>query len=324
MVRMSRGSDIAAPSACRLGAKATFEDAARVCGCRVQNDVRLAVQSVEAKLRPGEPNGALRRTWPELFGRELRSLTEAECNAWLVRIVRDAKGYTPKNAKTAVAGNKPSTINKAIQFLKAVFEIGVESGVCRSNPAASLERLDVQKKEMHIPSPAQFREIVERIRAKAGWGRKAAALVQGLAYTGMRLDESRRLCWRHIELDRKVFTIPGTKSKTSRHRRVPMNRPFEALVRSLLPAAPKPDQRVFRAGSAMESLKNACAEIGMARMTHHDCRHFFVVTALQAGVDVRTIATWLGHSDGGVLLLRTYGEYTAEHGAAMAAKMEFN
>jgi integrase len=307
-----------------LGAKASFEDAARIYRCRVQNDVKLSAQSVEAKLRPGEPNGTLRRTWPDLFDRELRSVTEAECRAWLVRIVRDVKGYTPKNARTAVAGNKPSTINKAIQFLKAVFEIGVENGVCRSNPAASLERLDVQKKEMHIPSPAQFREIVERIMAKAGWGRKAAALVQGLAYTGMRLDESRRLRWRHVELDRRVFTIPGTKSKTSRQRRVPMNGPFEELLRSLLPATPNPDGKVFKAGGAMESLRRACAEVGMARMTHHDCRHFFVVTALQAGVDVRTIATWLGHGDGGVLLLRTYGEYTAEHGAAMAAKMRFS
>lgn len=306
-----------------MGAKASFEDAAAIYRSRAQNNVRLAARSVEAKLRPGEPSGALRRTWPDLFGRELRSVTEAECKAWLVRIVRDGKGFTPKNARTAVAGNKPSTVNKAIQFLKAVFEVGVENGVCGANPAAGLERLDLQRKEMHIPSAAQFGLIVERIRAKAGWGRKAAALVQGLAYTGMRLDESRRLRWRHIELDRKIFTIPGTKSKTSRQRRVPMNGPFEALLRSLLPAAPDPDGKVFQAGGAMESLRRACAEVGVARMTHHDCRHFFVVTALQAGVDVRTIATWLGHGDGGVLLLRTYGEYTAEHGAAMAAKMRF-
>ena len=95
-------------------------------------------------------------------------------------------------------------------------------------------------------------------------------------------------------------------------------------MRRLMPATPDPDARVFQAGEAMESLARACKDVGMSRMTHHDLRHFFVVTALQAGVDVRTIAEWLGHSDDGALLLRTYGKNTVEHSEQMARKMKFS
>lgn len=35
-------------------------------------------------------------------------------------------------------------------------------------------------------------------------------------------------------------------------------------------------------------------------------RHTYASTQLQAGVSVRAVAKWLGHADGGALLLRTY------------------
>jgi hypothetical protein len=35
------------------------------------------------------------------------------------------------------------------------------------------------------------------------------------------------------------------------------------------------------------------------------------------------VADWLGHADGGVLVLKTYGHVRPEHAAAAAAKVSF-
>ena len=47
----------------------------------------------------------------------------------------------------------------------------------------------------------------------------------------------------------------------------------------------------------------------------HALRHLFASTLISRGVSVRTVAEWLGHSDGGALLLRTYSHLMpdAEH-----------
>ena len=43
----------------------------------------------------------------------------------------------------------------------------------------------------------------------------------------------------------------------------------------------------------------------------------------EAGIDVRTVAEWLGHKDLGALLLRTYSHVRAEHEREMVAKVSF-
>jgi integrase len=50
----------------------------------------------------------------------------------------------------------------------------------------------------------------------------------------------------------------------------------------------------------------------------HDLRHFFASQYVMAGVDFTTIASRLGHSDGGVLVGKVYGHLADEHKRRMA------
>lgn len=52
-------------------------------------------------------------------------------------------------------------------------------------------------------------------------------------------------------------------------------------------------------------------------------RHVFCSNAIEAGVDFKTIAAWLGHKDGGLLVARTYGHLRDEHSTLMAQRMTF-
>jgi integrase len=55
----------------------------------------------------------------------------------------------------------------------------------------------------------------------------------------------------------------------------------------------------------------------------HDLRHHFISYAVMSGLDFMTIARWVGHKDGGILIGKVYGHLADEHRKAQAARMNF-
>jgi integrase len=55
----------------------------------------------------------------------------------------------------------------------------------------------------------------------------------------------------------------------------------------------------------------------------HDCRHHFISYAVMSGIDFMTIAKWVGHKDGGILIGKVYGHLSNEHAQLQAARMNF-
>ena len=56
-------------------------------------------------------------------------------------------------------------------------------------------------------------------------------------------------------------------------------------------------------------------------VTFQSFRHYFISHAVMAGIDYKTIAYWVSHRDGGVLIGRLYGHLDKTHGRQMAAKL---
>jgi site-specific recombinase XerD len=84
------------------------------------------------------------------------------------------------------------------------------------------------------------------------------------------------------------------------------------------------EDRIFGFKDIRQALASACRRAGLPRFGHHALRHFFCSNAIEAGVDFKAIAGWLGHKDGGVLAAKTYGHLRNEHSAAMAKRMTFD
>jgi integrase len=80
---------------------------------------------------------------------------------------------------------------------------------------------------------------------------------------------------------------------------------------------------VLAVRECQKAIDRACAETGVTRFTHHDLRHLFITRCMESGVDIPTIARWVGHADGGALIMRTYSHLLKEHSQAMAAKLVF-
>jgi len=52
-------------------------------------------------------------------------------------------------------------------------------------------------------------------------------------------------------------------------------------------------------------------------------RHLFATVCIESGVDIPTVAAWLGHNDGGALAMKTYGHLRADHSQLAAQKVKF-
>jgi integrase len=83
------------------------------------------------------------------------------------------------------------------------------------------------------------------------------------------------------------------------------------------------DAKVFRVRECQKSLDRAAKRVGIDRITHHDLRHLFATRCIESGVDIPTVSRWLGHSDGGALLMKTYGHLRDEHSALQATRVTF-
>lgn len=245
------------------------------------------------------------------------------CRTWAANALRKGTGFIAPNAKTIRAGMSASAFNKAVDAVRAVFEIAREQGVIYKNPAADLLKASVKRKRLLLPTSAQFDAIVGHVAgAGAKWSGDCADLVRLLANSGMRLREATALTWSHVNGAKNQISVPGTKTASS-DRVIPI---FPALANLLAEIRGRRkdeplDAPVVRVGSCRGALASGCAAVGVAKMNHHDLRHFFATRCIESGVDVPTVSRWLGHSDGGALAMQTYGHLRQEHSQAQAAKV---
>ena len=140
--------------------------------------------------------------------------------------------------------------------------------------------------------------------------------------------------WADVDFDGGRVTI-GADDDTKNHkgRTVGFNPKLEALLQAMRQRRAPDSQWIFPspqrgakdipARSFRESLKLTRTAAGLPKFGFHDCRHHFISMAVMSGVDFMTIASWVGHQDGGVLIGKVYGHLANEHKKAMADKLNF-
>ena len=91
----------------------------------------------------------------------------------------------------------------------------------------------------------------------------------------------------------------------------------------------KPEARITRVNECRGTLQNAVRELQESEklpknlhLHHHALRHCWASWAVQSGMDVMSIAYLLGHSDGGVLVLKTYAHLLPGQAGTAIKKLE--
>lgn len=298
------------------GLAMTFGQAAEIYAEEVMSNPRLAAGTKEFRLRPA---ATFKRTWPRLEGTDIRRVTEADCLGWQKDFENGKKLYW-KNAETkhSIVGNSPTVVNACIGYLRRVFDIAVKEGLIGENPSLKMKRMPPTVKDLIVPTSEQLQQMIAHVRrSHSRWAIAAAELIEGMAYSGMRLKEAGELKWSDIDPVKNLMHIAGSKTKAS-NRWVP---PIPQMV-ELLSRIERTGPYVFTAKSASASLKKACVAVGVQEMTHHDLRHYFATAVIESGVDIPTLSKWLGHSDGGYLCMKTYGHIRSLHSAKAAATVK--
>ena len=281
------------------------------------------------------------RSWPEVEEINVRRITSRSVESWLVELKASAKPHTPPRAKSPArnsTGASFTTLKCALDSLRQVLDVAVDSGHLYANPARNTavtktakglfkaaRRERTERGTPRLPTREEFAALVESIR-KAGVSdcRTAADYVQFIAFCGCRKKEAANVTWKDIDFGRGTVQLRVTKNGEARH--VPMNPEMRDLLTRLKDASgsTSPDSSVLQVRDAQGFITSACRKLGIPRFTTHALRHLFGTACLEAGVDVRTVASWLGHKDHGALLLKIYSHVRSEHETEMAQKVRLS
>ena len=293
-----------------------FSEAVVLFKRELEHDTTLKPQSKKYRLWC---LGKLQKTWPELWDLRLDEITPQACREWASKLIKEIACHY---------------YNNTLGTLKQVLQVGIKAhkvngGGTLESPAVEIKKTRIKQKELRLPEPSQFKDLVANIRKRSGgWGPRDGDLVEFLSYGGMRIkSEAVWITGEDIDWPRKEIIVRGdpvTATKNSETRRVPILPDMEDLLTRMQKRLGSFGKGpILQVGRCNEALARACKEIGIARLTHHDLRHLFATRCIESGVDIPTVSRWLGHKDGGALAMKTYGHLRNEHSQAMAQKVKF-
>ena len=257
---------------------------------------------------------------------------EEAAKTWLAHKRHEMKPSSALRRETCIKALKPFFEGVAIRNISRAH--CVERGVMLENSAESIKRKRIIQAKIAIPSKDEFRRLVQAIRQSDGRpdsqarSKPGADLVELMAYSGMRLREATSLAWKDVDFIKGALTVRGGEhgTKNGEERTIPMTsalRELQLRLRSDQGRA-TPEARVSLTNGAKTTLRRACAKLALPSFTHHDFRHFFATSCIEAGVDIPTVSRWLGHKDGGALAMRVYGHLRDEHSQAQIKRVTFS
>ncbi len=214
-----------------------------------------------------------------------------------------------------------ATVDLELTILGNVFNLAVRRTVLKSNPLVGRGRYSVAEDTRHCrevaPTPEGLKQIEYSLRARNEHG--MADVICFLAYSGLRIGEALPLDWEAVDWGQKVLTVKREKRGIMPW--VPILPEMETLLRGMQKRAtghllfPSPfDTNTPRAGSAVRNrLTAACRELGLAHVTPHGLRSYFVTQARQSGLSDAEIAMLIGDKTGPAIIAKIYGDVRPDY-----------
>lgn len=181
----------------------------------------------------------------------------------------------------------------------------------------------------------RFRHLRE---AQAVTGQSFSDYMRLMAYSGGREQETLQLRWINVNWKQRCLHFPGASQGGKRGggslesggpREVDFHGKLEAHLKAMEKRRDSTSDLMFPSDridgpvtSFRKQLLRVKKETKIADVTFQYFRHYFISHCVMSGVDYMTIAKWVGHRDGGVLIGRLYGHLDREHPQKMAKKLD--
>jgi integrase len=237
-------------------------------------------------------------------------------------------------AKRQADGRNPRTVNLGVTVLRNVLRRGIEDGWLKSLPTENLRPLKYTPRKRELVGADEIKGLCDAAVKVSKNGCQFSDYLWLLAYSGARMAEATRLKWSDVDWKQKQLTIGADGlSKNRKARVVDLNAKLAAHLKEMhcgrapdtewIFPSPQRGQQDIPAITFRETLKLARTEAKMPSFGFHDCRHFFISMCVMSGIDFMTIAKWVGHQDGGILIGKVYGHLSNEHAQQQAQRVNF-
>ncbi len=225
-----------------------------------------------------------------------------------------------------------ASYNHYLHVVKSMFEIAVNDKAITISPIADFKGQKPVKPVRITPTFEEFNNIIADIRKQKrnAESNESADFLEFMGLVGVGQAEASGIMKQNVNLATSQLTFFRVKTRTPYV--VPIFPQAKALILKRVSREDmKPTDYLFpvnmlkskngAAGptrNAKKSLDAACKRLGLPAYTQRALRRMFVTRCIEKGIDVKVIAQWQGHQDGGKLILSTYSHVRNSHAEDMA------
>ena len=247
--------------------------------------------------------------------------------AWLGPIALDristaqVIGFRTQRLSRGLSGR---TVNLAVTVLNNLLNHARDLELIQSLPTNNLKSIRWKPRKRPLFSVDDINRLCSVALGAGRNGQMLSDYLRLMACCGSRRDETLRLRWSDVDWQRRQLWV-GADGLAKNHeaRVVDFNPALAAHLEAMynrrdqnsvyLFPAPRRGTDDRPARNLKEALRKTRLRAGCPGFGFHDCRHHFISYAVMSGIDYLTIARWVGHKDGGVLIGRVYGHLTDVH-----------
>lgn len=265
--------------------------------------------NIEATTRSGYKDKIKNQINPHLGNIQLKALTPNTIQKWVNKLHKD-QGLSPK------------TIRNAFLNLSAALEKAVVTQMIATNPCKGVELPKNQKYKAQIYTK---QEIIQLLNLAKDTDMYIPLLL--VCYVGFRRGELLALKWEHIDFDKGIIHIQSntviaegkvaTKAPKSAAgtRDVTVGSNILAELRKARAqynsnkltmgggftdsglVVCQPNGKPFRPESMTQKWERFVEKHGLKKIRFHDLRHSCTTMMVEAGIDMKTVQTRIGHAN---------------------------
>jgi integrase len=187
--------------------------------------------------------------------------------------------------------------NRTVAVLSRMFSLAILWGWRSDNPARGIERNAETKRKRYLKGEELARLTAVLVKQP---DRQFANIVRLLMLTGARKSEVLSMRFDNLELDRGIWSKPGSTTKQKSDHVVPLSAPvvqllsgIEARGEYVFPS----DTKTGHVATIQKPWAKLCADAGISGLRIHDLRHSFASQLVNNGASLPLIGALLGHSN---------------------------
>ena len=272
-------------------------------------------------------------TVPRIGNIKLKKLTTRHLEKFYEELLESGRIHIGKNQSKGLSS---TTVHSVHLMLHAALDRAVKERLFPRNPCKDCIVPKPRKLDMKVLSPEQMRAYLEAAQRRGLLPMFYLELISGL-----RNGELVALRWDDVDIQGKTISVSKqyvrnpdgslelTRPKTENSVRL-MSIPQAAVDLLIQEHDKHPNSpylfpspitgELYHPDSVVNPHKKILKDAGLPHIRFHDLRHTFATTALQNGVDVKTVSSMLGHFDAS-FTLRTYTHASRQKQDEAAATM---